>query len=142
MEWAWSPAEIIVNTYCKLLSECSFKGVMTWLSDNFVTPFYKMIFKEDPPCMSKEVTEALIDITDWYSSLFGTFIRMFSAEKPPHVLPNFPLDILVMQEVAYHITTILTARLDQKKKAHWLTLPLQIGLYEICSFKRVDVEVE
>jgi hypothetical protein len=94
LKWAWSPAETVVNTYCKLLSECSFRGVITQLSDHFVTPVYKMIFEQDPPCMSKEAMEALIDIADWYASPSDTFIRMYSAEKPPHVLPKFSLEIL------------------------------------------------
>ena len=65
---------------------------------------------------------------------------MFSAEKPPHVLPKLALDMLVMQEVAYHISTGLTTRLEQKKKEPWPTLPLRIGLYEIWSIKQEDVE--
>ena len=78
----------------------------------------------------------------WYASPYDTFIWMFSAEKPLHVLPKFSLDVLVMQEVAYHISTGLTARLQRKKKAPWPTLPLWIGLYEIQSIKQADVEAE
>lgn len=29
LTWAWSLAETAVNTYCKLLSKCSFIGVIT-----------------------------------------------------------------------------------------------------------------
>ena len=96
MKWAWSLVEIAMNTYFRLLSECSFKGVITRLSDHFFVPFYKMIFEQDPPYMSKEEMEALIVISDWYPSLSNTFIRIFSKEKPLHVLPKFSLDILVM----------------------------------------------
>ena len=63
-------------------------------------------------------------------------------EKHPHVLLKFSLDILIMQEVAYHISVGLIARLQWKKKAPWPTLPFQIGLYEIQSIKQADVEVE
>ena len=42
---AWSPMETTGNTYCKLLSEFSFGGVITQLSNNFVTSVYKMIFE-------------------------------------------------------------------------------------------------
>lgn len=98
MEWAWSPTKTVVNTYFKFLSECSFKGVITRLFDHFVSPVYKMIFRQDPPCMSKEVIEALIGIANWYASLFDSFIRMFTTEKPLHVLPKFPLDVLVMRK--------------------------------------------
>ena len=50
--------------------------------------------------MSKETMEALIDIVDWYASPLGTFIWMYSVEKPPHVLPKFSLDKLIMREVS------------------------------------------
>lgn len=74
------------------------------LSDHFIILVYKLIFEKDPPCMSLEVMEALINIVDWYASSSGKFIRMFGGEKPLHVLPRFATDKLVMQEVAYHIS--------------------------------------
>lgn len=111
MEWAWSPTKTIANTYFKLFSECSFKGVIIHLSDHFVTPVYMFIFEQDPPSMSKEAMEVLLGIVDYYASQFSTFIQMFSAKKPPHVFPKISLDILVMQEVVYHISVGLTARL-------------------------------
>ena len=92
--------------------------------------------------MSKARMEALIDIDDWYASLSNTFIRMYNVEKPLHVLRNFSLDKLIMQEVSYHIAKGLSTRLHWKKKAPWPNLPLQIELYEIRSFKHADVEVE
>lgn len=139
MEWACSLTKTILIMYFKFFSECSFKGVITWLFDHFVTPMYKMIFEQDPPCMSKEEMEPPIWIVDWYASPSDTFIRMFSTKKPMHVLPNFALDTLFMQEVTYLILEGLKARLHQKNKAPWPALPLWIGLYEIWSIKQVDV---
>lgn len=109
LEWAWPLMETIVNIYFKLLSKCNFRGVITWLSDHFVTPMYTMIFKQDPLCMSKESMEALIGIVDWYTSSSSTFIPMFNAEKPPHVLPNFYLIH------TNHSTTKLTSSLGHEK---------------------------
>ena len=86
--------------------------------------------------------EALIDIEDWYASPLGTFIRMYIAEKLPHVLLKFSMDKLVMQEVSYHISIGFSARLHMKKKAPWPTLPFRIGLYEIWNLKHVEVEME
>ena len=101
-----------------------------------------MIFKKDPPCMLKAIMEALIDIDDWCASLFDTFIWMYNAEKPLHVLPNFSLDNLVTQEVSYHISAGLTARLHRKKKEPWPPLLLYIRLYKIQSFKHANVKSE
>ena len=74
LDWTWSPTETVVNMYFKLFSECNYKGVVIWLSNHFVTPMYKLIFKQDPPCMSKEVMKELLGIADWYASPSGTFI--------------------------------------------------------------------
>ena len=90
--------------------------------------------------MSKATMEAVIDIADWYALLSGTFIWMYSAEKPPHVFSKFSIDKLVMQEVSYHISACLSARLHRKKKAPWPTLPLRIGLYEIQNLKHANVK--
>lgn len=90
-----------------------------------------MIFEQDPPYMSTTPMEALIDIADWYAQPSDTFTRMYSAKMPLYVLPKFALDILVMQDVAYHISVGLTTRLHWKKKAPWPALPLHIRLYKI-----------
>lgn len=92
--------------------------------------------------MSKAVTEALIDIAYWYASSSDTFIHMHKMEKPLHVLQKSALYKLIMQEVSYHISTRLSARLHQKKKAPWSALPLLIMLHEIQNFKHVDVQEE
>jgi len=48
-----------------------------------------MIFEQDLPCMSQEAMEALLKIADWCISHDGTIIRMYSAERAPHVFPIF-----------------------------------------------------
>jgi len=75
--------------------------------------------------------EALLNISDWYASTDGTFIRMYNTEKAPHLLPKFSMNRLVMHEVAYHILTGLLARIHRKKKEPWPILPLPMGLYKI-----------
>ena len=92
--------------------------------------------------MLKEKMEALINIADWYAPPLGTFIWMYNAEKPPHVLPKFSRDKLVMQEVSYHISAGLSARLHQKNKTPWPALSLRIRLYEIQNLKHADAETE
>lgn len=124
LKWAWTLVETSVNIYCTLFSKFIFRGVITQFSDHLVILVYNMIFEKDPPCMSMETMEALIDIADWYASPFGTFICMYSMEKPHHVLPKFAMDKLVMQEKSYHTSARLSARLHRKRKAPWPTLPL------------------
>jgi len=81
-------------------------------------------------------------IVDWYDSPFGTFIWMYNAKKPPHVLSKFAMDKLITQEVSYHISVGLSARMHRNKKEHWPTLLLWISLYEIKNIKNADIEIE
>lgn len=83
-----------------------------------------------------------MNIADWYASPDGTSIRMYNAEKAPHFSPRFSTDKLVMQEVAYHISTGLSIGLHRKKKAPWPILPFWIRSHTIRSLKKADVEVE
>jgi len=92
--------------------------------------------------MSQEAMEAILNISYWYASPSGTFIRMFGVDKPLHVLPRFSTYKLVMQELSYNISTMLQPMLHRRKKAPWPSLPLRIGFYEIKSLKHVDGRVK
>jgi len=80
---------------------------MARLSDHFMILVYKFIFEQDPPCISQESMETLVNIVYCYALVGGTLIRIFGREKPLHVLPWFSMEKLVMQGVAYHICTRL-----------------------------------
>lgn len=97
MNWAWSPRELVVHIYYKLLSDCSHRGVMEKLTDHFLIPLYKVIFEEGPLCMSPTAMEAILEIADWFASLDGTFLRMFGREKLSHVLPRYVTDKLIIK---------------------------------------------
>ncbi len=92
--------------------------------------------------MSPKVMQELLNIAYWYASPGGTFIRIFGSEKPPHELPRFSTQKMVMQEVTYHISTGLSIGLHRRKKTPWPTLPLQIGLYKIRTLKDADAKVK
>lgn len=77
MNWAQSPREKVIQIYSKILSECSYKGVVGNLTDHFLIPLYKLIFEEEPPCMSRGEMEAVSELVDWFASLDVTFLRVF-----------------------------------------------------------------
>lgn len=104
---------------------------MARLIDHFIIPLYKLIFEQDPPCMSREVMEAIVNIANWYVSPGGTFIRVFGRENPLHVLSRYATNKLVMQEVSYDLAIGLSIGLHRKKKVPWPTLPLWTSLYKI-----------
>lgn len=113
---------------------------MEKLINHFLIPLYMMIFENEPPLTSRMKMEAIREILDWFSSLNGTFLRVFSGEKLLHVFPRYSIDKLIMQEVSYHLTIGLSASLHKKKKAPWPTIPMKIGLYEMKNLKVVDIE--
>lgn len=90
---------------------CNFHGVILQLSNHFITLVYRMMFEQDPPCMSHAMMEALVNIENWYISPLDIFIWMYNAEKAPYFLSKFSMDKMVMQEVAYHISKLLSTRL-------------------------------
>ena len=127
MKQRWTPRKTVVYIYCKLFSECSFRGVILQLLEHFVIPVYRMIFEQDPACMSQVMMEALVKREYWYASTLGTFIQMYNVEKALHVLPNISTEKMVMQEVAYRISTRLSTGFHRKKKAPWPMLPCELG---------------
>jgi len=99
-----------------------------------------MIFEEEPPCMSHGAMEPVLEIANWFASPDGTFLRAFSGQKLPHILSRYAINKLVMQEVSYHLSIGLSIALHRKKKTPCLTLPMQIGLYEIKNLKVVKTK--
>lgn len=106
-----------MHIYCKFLSECSYRVLIAQLIGYFIIQLYKLIFEEDPPCMTQEVMEAITEIANQYASLGEKFIRLFDGEKRLHVLPRYANEKLVMQEVLYHLTTRLSEVLHKKNKS-------------------------
>jgi len=90
--------------------------------------------------MPHGVMEVVSEIKAWFSSLDGTFLRLFGNKKSPHILPRYATDKHVMLEVSYHLSTGLSAALHRKKKTPWPTLPMKIGLYKIKNLKVADTE--
>jgi hypothetical protein len=62
--------------------------------------------------------------------------------KPPHILPLFISDRLVLQELSYQMVIhIVGGALYQAKKDIWTTLLLYIGNYFFSNTKQVQEEV-
>ena len=69
---------------------------MEKLTNHFLILIYKMIFEEEPPCMSCVAMEAILEIVDWFSSLDGTFLIVFDCQNSSHILPRYAIDKLDM----------------------------------------------
>jgi hypothetical protein len=93
--------------------------------------------------MTDKAITVIRRIGDWYLMEHGTYIRIYGAMKPPHLLPRFIPDKLVLQEVAYQtIIHGVEGMLYRSKKSIWPPLPLYIGNYFFENTKQAQVEVD
>jgi hypothetical protein len=104
---------------------------------------YEFIFCKTSPCMTDKYIMVIKRIGDWYLTEHGTYIIVYSSTKPLHLLPQFILDKLVLQEVTYHtIIYGVGGVLYREKKTLWPPLPLYIGLYSFSNTKKAQDEVD
>jgi hypothetical protein len=48
------------------------------------------------PCMNEKKMEFIIRIRDWYLMEHNTDVRVYGVMKPPHLLPQFVIDKLLL----------------------------------------------
>lgn len=85
-------------------------------SESFISPLYQLIFEEYSHCMYKSAKKKIIRMVDFFAIEDGTFIIFFGSCKLTHALPMLVMDILLMQEVFYQITTRFSKKLNKGKK--------------------------
>ena len=82
------------------------------------------------------------ELGDWYVSLTRVYLRIAGSTKPPHWLPHFSPDSLLLQEVAYQIfINGVVASLHKHKKGVWSQFPLITQVGKIENFKQAREEV-
>jgi hypothetical protein len=63
---------------------------------------------------------------------YYTFIRIFGATGPPHLLPKYVPDKLLAREIAYQtVEKGATSYLSREKKRYWPIFPLHIGQFSL-----------
>ena len=82
------------------------------------------------------------ELGDWYMTPTGVYIRIVGSTKPPHCLPHFVPDSLLLQKVA-HQTFIngVAASLHKHKKGISPQFPLITPMGKIENFKQAREEV-
>jgi hypothetical protein len=72
----------------------------------------------------------------------GVYIIISGSTKPPHWLPHFVPDTLLLQEIAYqtYVNCVATS-LHRNKKGLWPPFPLSTKVCKIENFKRAKDEV-
>jgi hypothetical protein len=68
-----------------------------------IIPMHKMLYGCDPPHILETVSENLKEIVDWFIEESFSYMRVYGCSVPPHALPKFLADRLVLTEVAHQI---------------------------------------
>jgi hypothetical protein len=83
-----------------------------------------------PSCMTDKAIVVIKRFGDWYLMEHGTYIRIYGMMNPPHLLPRFVPNKLVLQEVAYQtIIHGVGGMMYRLKKTIFPPLPLYVGNY-------------
>ena len=77
------------------LSNCHDSNLTMSICELFST-FYQVLFGEEAPCLSLEGQKLVKEHGDWYMTLVGVYIRIASITKPPHWLPDFVPNTLLL----------------------------------------------
>ena len=103
---------------------------------------YQVLFGEEAPCLSPEGQEIVKEYGYWYMTPIRVYIRILGSTKPPHWLPHFVPDSLLLMEIS-HQTFVngVVASLHLNKKGLWPQFPLMTPLCKIENFKQAREEV-
>ena len=72
----------------------------------------------------------------------GIYIRISGSTKPPHCLPHFLPDSLLLQDISYQtFVNGVAASLHRNKKGIWPQFPLMTPVCKIENFKQDREEV-
>ena len=62
---------------------------------------YQVLFGEEAPCLSPEGQETVKANGDWNMTPIRVYIKISGSTKPPHWLPHFVPDSLLLKDISY-----------------------------------------
>jgi hypothetical protein len=104
---------------------------------------HKMFYGCEPPHISESVSGNLKAIADWFVDEKFSYIRVYGCSIPPHALPKFLPDRLVLREVAHQIVKGgigIELKVAQKKSRPFF--PVYVGKFSLLNLGHSKVEVE
>ena len=135
LEWKWEPSLLSVNVYCKMLWENKYKEDYGQICNKFFPTLYQALFEEETPCLSPEGQAIVKELGDWYMIPVGVYIRIARSTMPPHWLPHFVPESLLLQEIAYQtFINGIDASLQKHKRG---LLPLFPLMTPVCKIENV-----
>ena len=84
-----------------MLWEDNYKENYELICNGLFSIIYQVLFVEEAPCFSPEGKKLVKEYGDWHMTPDGVYIKIFGSTKPPHWLPHFVPDTLLLQEISY-----------------------------------------
>ena len=125
-----------------MLWENKYKEDYDQICNKFSPSLYETLFGEEIPCLSPAGQALVKEPGDWYLTPTGVYIRIAVSTKPPHWLPHFVPDSLLLQEVPYQtFINGVAASLHKYKKGVLPQFSLTTRVRKIENFKQASKEV-
>jgi hypothetical protein len=99
MKWSWSPSQQPIHVYCNKLWSLNAKQCFYEVCNNFMIPLHQLLYGYPPPRFSNDAMESISSIGDWFIEDTFSYISIYGCEAPPHVLPRYVPDRLVLREI-------------------------------------------
>jgi adenosine deaminase len=142
LKWKWEPSLPSVHVYRKILWENKYEEYYDQICNKLFPTLYEILFGEETLCLSPMGQEIVKELRDWYMTLTGVYIRIAGSTKPPHWLPHFVPDSMLLQEISYQtFINGVVASLHKHKKGIWPQILLITPVRKIENFKQAKEEV-
>ena len=99
--WKWKSSFPLIHVHCKILWETRYKEDYEIICNKLFLTLYQVLFGEEAPCLSLEGQSIVKAYGDWYMTPVRVYIRILGSTKPPHSLPHFVPDSLLLQNISY-----------------------------------------
>lgn len=100
MDWE-KDSDLPLNMVCKNLWLSKYKWSYSFICDFFWAPSFKFFHGKECPRLLEEAKVVIKSIG--YQFLFEeyTYLRIYGVTDPPHILPKYVLDRLILSEIAF-----------------------------------------
>ena len=92
MDWKWKSSEPPVHVYFQNIQEYKYKDYLEKICNDFLYPLYTIILSEITSCMTKKARKVVSEVGDQFFRKKGAFIRIYTLNKVPCLLPQFVSD--------------------------------------------------
>jgi hypothetical protein len=144
MNWSWNityPEPI--HEYHSALWEENAKDAFYEICHFVIIPMHNMFYGCEPPRISESVSGNLKAIADWFIDENFSYVRVYGCSIPPHALPKFLPDRLVLREVAHQIVKGgIGIELKVAQKKFWPIFPVYVGKFSLLNLGHSKVEAE